>query len=203
MKKSEKTKLRILEATQELIREKGVESASVREIAKRAEVNVASINYYFSKKENLMGEILLLLSDELFENIKERIDQEGESLNIEDLGLKIYDVLKENEGLHSNYKKMLFDSGIMNTKRVKERAIKGTLTPGHSFILDFLKEKESSLEHERISLHLWGLIDQALYLAHGAYGEVSGPLGHAHHYVRESLIKSIQDFGKVFMKDPH
>ena len=64
MKKSEKTKLRILEATQELIREKGVESASVREIAKRAEVN-GSINYYFSKKENLMGEILLLLSDEL------------------------------------------------------------------------------------------------------------------------------------------
>ena len=112
MKKSEKTKLRILEATQELIREKGVESASVREIAKRAEVNVASINYYFSKKENLMGEILLLLSDELFENIKERINQDGESSNIEDLASKIYDVLKENEGLTPTIKRCFLTSGL-------------------------------------------------------------------------------------------
>ena len=201
MKKSEKTKLTILDATQDLIREKGVEFASVREIAKRASVNVASINYYFSKKENLMGEILILLSDELFESLKEKLEKELETINIEDLGVKIYDVLKEKEGLHSNFKKMLFDSGIMSTERVKERAIKGTLTPGHSFILDYLKVKESSLECERISLHLWGLIDQALFLAYGAYGEVNGPLGHGHHYVRDSLAKSIQDFGKAFMKD--
>ena len=108
MKKSEKTRLRIIEATQELIKERGVESASVREIAKRASVNVASINYYFSKKENLMGEILILLSEELFNSLKENIESHGDQLNIESLGLKIYDVLKENEGLHSNFKKMLF-----------------------------------------------------------------------------------------------
>ncbi|MEC7183998.1 MAG: helix-turn-helix domain-containing protein [Bdellovibrionota bacterium] len=203
MKKSEKTRLRILEATQELIKEKGFESASVREIAKRASVNVASINYYFSKKENLMGEILILLSEELFNSLKENIESHGDQLNIESLGLKIYDVLKENEGLHSNFKKMLFDSGIMSTKRVKEKAENGSLTPGHTFILDFLKEKESNIEYERISLHLWGLIDQALYLAHGAYGEVNGPLGHGHIYVRDSLLKSIQDFEKSFAKDPH
>ena len=202
MKKSERTKLRILEATQELIRERGFENASVREIAKRASVNVASINYYFSKKENLMGEILILLSEELFDNLKEKIDNDGNQHNIESLGLKIYDVLKENEGLHSNLKKMLFDSGIMSTKRVKEKAEKGNLSPGHAFILNFLREKESNIEYERISLHLWGLIDQALYLAYGAYGEVSGPLGHGHIYIRDSLQKSIQDFEKSFSKDP-
>ncbi len=202
MKKSEKTRLRIIEATQELIKEKGFESASVREIAKRASVNVASINYYFSKKENLMGEILILLSEELFDNLKENLDHHGEQLNVESLGLKIYDVLKENEGLHSNFKKMLFDSGIMGTKLVKEKAENGTLTPGRTFILDYLREKKSNIEYERISLHLWGLIDQALYLAYGAYGEVSGPLGHGHIYIRDSLQKSIQDFEKSFSKDP-
>ncbi|HIG57164.1 MAG TPA: TetR/AcrR family transcriptional regulator [Candidatus Handelsmanbacteria bacterium] len=73
MKKSEVTKRRIIKATQELVNEKGLEGASVREIAKKASVNVASINYYFSKKENLMGEILLLNSEELGQTLKSRI----------------------------------------------------------------------------------------------------------------------------------
>ena len=149
-----------------------------------------------------MGEILILLSEELFDNLKEKIDNDGNQHNIESLGLKIYDVLKENEGLHSNLKKMLFDSGIMGTKIVKEKAEKGNLSPGHAFILNFLREKEANIEYERISLHLWGLIDQALYLAYGSYGEVSGPLGHGHLYVRDSLLKSIQDFERLFVRDP-
>ena len=90
----------------------------------------------------------------------------------------------------------------MNTKRVKERAVKGTLTPGHSFILDFLKEKKAHLSMKGFLFTFGALIDQAVYLAYGAYGEVNG-LCHAHHYVRDSLVKSIQDFGRVYMKNPH
>lgn len=49
---------RILEAAMELIQEKGeqVETISVREICKRADVGLGLVNYYFGSKEKLMEE---------------------------------------------------------------------------------------------------------------------------------------------------
>lgn len=52
------TKEKILKAASMLFADKGFEGTSVREIARSAEVNVASVNYYFSSKENLFQEIL-------------------------------------------------------------------------------------------------------------------------------------------------
>lgn len=52
------TKEKIINAARVLFADRGYEGASVREIAKAADVNVASLNYYFSSKENLFQEIL-------------------------------------------------------------------------------------------------------------------------------------------------
>ena len=52
------TKTRILEVARVLFAERGFEGTSIREIAKAAEVNVASVNYHFAGKENLFLEIL-------------------------------------------------------------------------------------------------------------------------------------------------
>lgn len=52
------TKDKILESARILFADLGYEGTSIREIAKAADVNVASVNYYFSSKENLFLEIL-------------------------------------------------------------------------------------------------------------------------------------------------
>lgn len=52
------TKEKIIQVARVLFAEKGFEGASVREIAKAAEVNVASVNYHFESKENLFFSIL-------------------------------------------------------------------------------------------------------------------------------------------------
>jgi AcrR family transcriptional regulator len=44
---------RLLEAAGEVFAEKGFEGATVRDICKRAKVNIAAINYYFRDKERL------------------------------------------------------------------------------------------------------------------------------------------------------
>lgn len=47
-----------MEVARVLFANQGFEGTSIREIAKAAEVNVASVNYHFSNKENLFAEIL-------------------------------------------------------------------------------------------------------------------------------------------------
>jgi len=49
--------LQIMDKALEVFAEKGFDSASVRDIAQRAEVNVAMISYYFGSKEKLLEAI--------------------------------------------------------------------------------------------------------------------------------------------------
>ena len=49
----------ILDAAETLFASKGFEGASVRDIAKKANVNVAMISYYFGSKEKLLQQLLL------------------------------------------------------------------------------------------------------------------------------------------------
>ncbi|MCA1032361.1 forespore capture DNA-binding protein RefZ [Bacillus timonensis] len=56
--KTEKTKLKIIDAAIHLFNTKGYEGTSIREIAKRANVNVANISYYFENKSGLLEELV-------------------------------------------------------------------------------------------------------------------------------------------------
>jgi AcrR family transcriptional regulator len=47
------TQQRLLDAAEQVFAEKGFKAASIREICKRAEANVAAVNYYFGDKERL------------------------------------------------------------------------------------------------------------------------------------------------------
>lgn len=51
--------LQIMDRALEVFAEKGFDSSSVRDIAQRAEVNVAMISYYFGSKEKLLEAIFL------------------------------------------------------------------------------------------------------------------------------------------------
>jgi len=56
---------RILEAAAEIIGKDRNLNLTVREIAGRADVNVASINYYFRSKDKLLDEVELLLMEKI------------------------------------------------------------------------------------------------------------------------------------------
>ncbi len=61
MAKSRNTEKKIFDAATELFLEKGVDRTSVREIAARAGINLALMNYYFRSKENLFNAIFSML----------------------------------------------------------------------------------------------------------------------------------------------
>ena len=52
------TKEKILKACLSIINEYGFEKATVRNVAKKAGVNIASINYHFRNKRNMVNESL-------------------------------------------------------------------------------------------------------------------------------------------------
>jgi AcrR family transcriptional regulator len=58
MDKSKDTKIRILDAAEQLFAEQGYASTSLRNITADAGVNLASVNYHFGTKEALLGEVL-------------------------------------------------------------------------------------------------------------------------------------------------
>ena len=55
---SEQTRARLLEAAREAFSQRGFQGATVREICRRAEANVAAVNYHFGSKDGLIAEAL-------------------------------------------------------------------------------------------------------------------------------------------------
>jgi len=62
---SDKTKEKILQTTLQIISKEGIKGITIRKIAKISGVNVASINYHFKSKENLITESLKLFGKKM------------------------------------------------------------------------------------------------------------------------------------------
>src|SRR4030067_3105435 len=56
--RSERPRERLLGAAGEVFAERGYRRSTVREICRRANVNIASVNYYFKGKEDLYADVL-------------------------------------------------------------------------------------------------------------------------------------------------
>ena len=57
MKHKRDTRSRILDVAEELFGEQGLDRVSIRDITRKAKVNLAAINYHFGSKEDLIAAI--------------------------------------------------------------------------------------------------------------------------------------------------
>lgn len=83
------TKEKILTAARELFAMKGFEGASVREIARQADVNIAAVNYHFASKEKLFHQVMDNIFDEAQSAIEKRC-QDFPHEKVEDLAVWIF-----------------------------------------------------------------------------------------------------------------
>jgi AcrR family transcriptional regulator len=70
---AEGTRQRILDAALDLFGERGLTGATVRDIAKRAKVNVAAISYHFGGKEELYRAVAKSIADGIAARVRSRV----------------------------------------------------------------------------------------------------------------------------------
>lgn len=125
--------LRIMEKALEVFAEKGFDSTSVRDIAQRAEVNVAMISYYFGSKEKLL--------EAIFKNHTSGIKSKIESI----LHSKDYDPFKKMDLLVETYIDVIVENRPFHTLMMREQVLmkEGAL---YSYIRDMKRQNRSLIE---------------------------------------------------------
>jgi AcrR family transcriptional regulator len=103
------TKNKILKTASKLFASNGFEGTSVRDIAKEADVNLASVNYHFQSKENLYGAVF----DHNYAWLSEQVERISvdTSLDTKEFAWRIYEFFVGNSTeLMNCFKVMLTDT---------------------------------------------------------------------------------------------
>lgn len=125
--------LQIMDRALEVFAEKGFDSASVRDIAQRAEVNVAMISYYFGSKEKLL--------EAIFMNHTGSMKQKIESI----IHSKAHDPLEKVDLLIDTYVSVIIENRSFHRLMMREQVlIKGG--PLYTYIRDMKRQNRSMIE---------------------------------------------------------
>ncbi len=137
MSKSKNTEQKIFDAATELFLEKGVDRTSVREIAAKAGINLALMNYYFRSKENLFGSIFSMLVQKNSEELIRILDSDMELFEKIRQYVGVYiDMLSENPLLVSFVMSILHRS----RERITEMKVISSLYSTDQFTRQILDE---------------------------------------------------------------
>ena len=94
------TRQKIIEKAMEILGKECRMNVTIREIAKEAQVNLASINYYFRSKENLIDEVEAFFCQNI-QKMSDILDDQGESFKarIEQWALQLMHYLSNYPGI--------------------------------------------------------------------------------------------------------
>lgn len=125
--------LQIMQKALEVFAEKGFDSASVRDIAQRAEVNVAMISYYFGSKEKLLEAIFMNHTI----NMKNKIESIIHS--------KTHDALEKVDLLIDTYVNVIVENRSFHRLMMREQVLLKE-GPLYSYIRDMKRQNRIQVE---------------------------------------------------------
>lgn len=102
------TKKKIVEASTYLFGVKGYDGTSTREIALRAGVNIASLNYHFKSKQGLLIEVTAAVIEEF----KQKINNIGinDINSTAEFAIKVFETMTEDTSKFLNHFKLFLDA---------------------------------------------------------------------------------------------
>ncbi|MCL1077537.1 TetR/AcrR family transcriptional regulator [Parashewanella spongiae] len=96
------TKSKILNAAEKLFAERGFSETSLRLITSKAEVNLASVNYHFGSKKELIRAVLARYLDAFMPSASASLSQLTESSNLNDVFSCLVQPLLDLDQLHTD-----------------------------------------------------------------------------------------------------
>lgn len=156
---SNDTKDKILEVARVLFATLGFEGASIREIAKAAEVNVASVNYHFSSKEKLFHEILRKGHADCTADI---LSLAAKGMSLEDLQVEIFRYFQtKSHDLMSHFKMMMSTQEKMIVPEGEDPGPPG----GKAVVEMILKESGNRISDEDLHWALKTLFSHTVHMS--------------------------------------
>jgi len=125
--------LQIMDKALEVFAEKGFDSSSVRDIAQRAEVNVAMISYYFGSKEKLLEAIFLNHTN----NMKHKIESIIHS--------RVHDPMEKVDLLIDTYITVITENKSFHRLMMREQVLLKA-GPLYTYIKDMKKQNRTLIE---------------------------------------------------------
>jgi AcrR family transcriptional regulator len=149
-KKNDDTKARLIEAAGEVFADHGFRSATVREICRRADINVAAVNYHFGDKEGLYVAVL----DHSLRSARSKYPPDyglrGEATPEEKLRAFIHSLLLRilGEGVPAWHGKLMARE-IADPTGALDRLVKSSIRPLHVYLVSIIHELLQEEEPQR------------------------------------------------------
>ncbi|HXU92239.1 MAG TPA: CerR family C-terminal domain-containing protein [Gallionella sp.] len=161
---SEQTRERLLDAAREVFSECGFQGATVREICRRAEANVAAVNYHFGSKDGLLAEALHFESLRMLQDSNARVDASPEVR----LGLFIREfmhMLLDEKDSSSQCRIMARE--LADPTPALDKIVREAIAPLHDFLAKLVREIIGSRVSEaELQRCVNSIVGQCMYYHH-------------------------------------
>lgn len=158
---SEQTRARLIEAAREVFSQHGFQGATVREICRRAEANVAAVNYHFGSKDGLLAEALNFNKIKALQISNAATDAGAEvrlRLFVRDFMLMLLD---EN---NSSRQCRMMARELADPTPALDKIVTEAIAPLHKFLGELVREIVGDKLNEReLQRHVFSLLGQCLF----------------------------------------
>lgn len=168
---AERARDRVLDAAGEVFAERGFRRATVREICRRANVNIASVNYYFKSKQDLYADVLEFAWRQARRKYPDG-DDPGRAGSAEErlrrfvrtFLLRILD-----EGRPAWFGKLMARE-IVDPSGALDRVIERAIRPLHETLEGLVREiLGRGADREEVRRHVFSIVGQCLFYRHGRH----------------------------------
>ncbi|MFV0607332.1 MAG: TetR/AcrR family transcriptional regulator [Niabella sp.] len=193
----------ILKKAEELFSEKGFDATSVRDISKRAKINIAMISYYFGSKEKLMEELFKMRMDVGFANVKDIAD--ATSLTLIEKVNKALDGYVDRVKQNAHFYRVVLAEQTTNKNKTIIKSLKQSKLTFAKFFEEILHEGKTSGDFKNTVdpvmylSTITGFLMQALLNAHfyADYHEV----GYSDDWVNQEYFEKVKEHLKSISKN--
>lgn len=161
---SEQTRTRLLDAARDVFSQHGFQGATVREICRRAEANVAAVNYHFGSKDGLLAEVLNFGTLEDLQQANAKVNKRPEMrlrLFIRDFMLMLLD--EKNPSSQCR----IMARELADPTPALDKIVREAIAPLHKFLGNLVSEiagEKISKTELRRSVH--SILGQCLFYRH-------------------------------------